>query len=225
MPSLPGSPLPRRRKARPELVIGGIAHRRRRRSASARAPRRRGPPPRARPAGATRRFAPSTVKRSCGRMRMVRSSVAGLAAVSRLAEPAQPDHLAVGDTLRDDDVDLAPGREGDALLRLARDVLEGDVSVASTSSPLRPGAGRPRRRASRKASPNSVREDVLAAAARRPAPAGAGAEAEASSRSPLAAAARRRPVKPSKPWNLGLPSASISPRSNWARFAASPRIS
>ena len=96
MPSLPGRPLPRRRKTRPELVIGGIVM-------STGAGQRRHPHARAehrllerRPAAATRRFWPSAVKRSCGRDADRQERVAGLAAVRRLPEPAQADGLAVG---------------------------------------------------------------------------------------------------------------------------------
>jgi hypothetical protein len=91
-----------------------------------------------------------------------------------LAEPAQPDHLAVGDALRDDDVDLAPVREGDALLRLAGDVLEGDVK--RRRDVLAPRAGRLAGSAGALAEglAEELREDVVAAAA--PAPAAAGRE-------------------------------------------------
>ena len=105
--------------------------------------------------------------------------VAGLAAVAS-PKPAQPDHLAVGDPLRDDDVDLAPVREGDALLRLAGDVLEGDVErrrdvLAARPRRLAGGAG-----ALAEGLAEELREDVVAAAgAPAPAAAGTGAEAEA----------------------------------------------
>src|SRR4051794_22465665 len=51
--------------------------------------------------------------------------VAG-AAGPALPEAAQADRLAVGNALRDRDLDLAAGRQGDALFHIAGDILERD---------------------------------------------------------------------------------------------------
>ena len=99
----------------------------------------------------------------------------------------------------------------------------GDVLALLLLRRLRPGAcprrrpsGRPRRRAGRRRRPpRRPRSRALLRAAE-----GAARRSRKSreSESPPDRAPPRPPPKPSKPWKRGLPSASISPRSNCARL-------
>src|SRR5918993_3968280 len=78
------------------------------------------------------------------------------------AEAAQPDDLTVGDALRDDHVDVAAGRQGDALLCFARDLLERDLerrrdilALGARSAPATAALGGP------EALTEQLREDVI----------------------------------------------------------------
>ena len=112
---------------------------------------------------------------------MVRSASPG-SPPRLLPEPAQADHLAVGDALRDDDVDLAAG-PGRRRASSPRSAMSSRVTVERRRDVLAPRsrrlAGRAGR-ARRKASPKSCEKMSSPPPARAPAAAaGAGAEAEA----------------------------------------------
>jgi hypothetical protein len=178
-----------------------------------------------------RRFEPSGVKRSCGASLIVRSTSPGCAPGAPCPSPRRritcPSSTPFGMT-------TSTSRPVGSVTRFVASLATSSrvtVRVAATSSPF--CVRRPRRVAPslavRKASPN-ICENTSSGLGpdprdprrlvKGPAPPNPNAASKSSARGPPAP-----PWKPPKPWNFGLPSPSISPRSNWARLSASPRIS
>ena len=191
-----------------------------------------------------RKSLPSRSNRVMRRDRNGDEHVAGLAAGHREPLPLQPDLLAVGEAGRDLDLELLAGRQLDAACRALGRFLErdrrgrGDVAARrlrdSSSSNWKPPPPR-RARAAPPSPPNMSRSTSSKPPPPAPPPRPPRARcmpsgpqvkvSNAPSWPPNGPPAPPRWPAPSKPWKRGLPSASISPRSNALRLSSSPTIS